>query len=92
MENNLSNQKADLNNDGVVSTKEEKLYIENWTNRRKMAWIALWAIIIVIGLLLFMPIPETRLTIINEPLVWFFLSMASIVGAYMGFSTWASKK
>jgi len=63
-----------------------------WKNRRRMAWTSLIAMIAVTFLLLFGPIPDSRLKILADPLTWFFFSMASIIGAYMGFTTWASRK
>ena len=63
-----------------------------WKNRRRMAWTSLIAMIVVVLMLLFGPIPDSRLKLLMEPITWFFFSMASIIGAYMGFTTWASKK
>ena len=48
--------------------------------------------IIMAFVLLFAPIPEARLKILADPITWFFFSMTSVIGAYMGFTTWASKK
>ena len=63
-----------------------------WKNRRRMAWTSMIAMLAVTFLLLFGPIPDSRLKILAEPLTWFFFAMASVIGAYMGFTTWASKK
>lgn len=63
-----------------------------WQNRRRMAWISMIAIIVVTILLLFGPIENERLKVISEPLTWFYLSTASIIGAYMGFTTYASTR
>jgi len=63
-----------------------------WKNRRRMAWVSLVAMIIVTILLMFGPIPDSRLKILADPLTWFFFSMASIIGMYMGATTWASIK
>ncbi|MHA1700684.1 MAG: hypothetical protein ACTSWK_00280 [Promethearchaeota archaeon] len=63
-----------------------------WKNRRKMAWISLVAMIIVTLILLFAPIPESRLKILSEPIIWFYFSMTSVIGIYMGATTWASIK
>lgn len=72
-----------------MSKEEKALYFDNWKNKRKMAWVALISMLIVTCLLMFVITPD-RLTIISEPIIWFFFSMASIVGAYMGFSVLAS--
>lgn len=65
---------------------------EIWDGRRRIAWVALIAMILptfyVIGF-----IPDPMLVDkVGELLTWFYLSMASIVCAYYGFSSWASIK
>tara|TARA_Y100000310_G_C20271345_1_gene618176 strand:+ start:215 stop:448 length:234 start_codon:yes stop_codon:yes gene_type:complete len=62
-----------------------------WKNRRRMAWLAMISIIVVTGLAFFV-LPMERLDKLADVITWFYLSMASIVGAYMGLSTWAAKK
>ena len=62
-----------------------------WKNRRKMAWTSLISMLIVTILLLFAPIDIEKLKVLSEPLTWYYLASASIIGAYMGFTTWASK-
>lgn len=61
-----------------------------FNNRRRMAWIALLSMIFFMFTLVFnWPIksdPE-RIKILQEPIVWFFLSMTAIIGAYMGFTS-----
>ena len=54
--------------------------------RRRMAYIALVSMNLVMLLIMFKVAPE-RLKIISEPIVWFFFVNGSIVGAYLGFST-----
>ena len=63
-----------------------------WKNRRRMAWISLAGIMLVTFLLLFGPINSERLKVISEPITWFYFSCASVIGAYMGFTTWSDKK
>lgn len=63
-----------------------------WKNRRRMAWISLGSMIGVTLILLFVPIPDGRLKILAEAITWFYLAATSIIGAYMGFTTWASRK
>jgi len=57
-----------------------------WQNRRKMAWIALVSILIV-TILAFFVVEESRLKLLGDVINMFYLSMASIVGAYVGFAT-----
>jgi len=66
---------------------------ERWKNRRRMAWTSLIAILIVTMMILFTEVvPESRLTILSDVITWFYFSMASIIGMYMGATTWASVK
>ena len=57
-----------------------------WQNRRKMAWIALSSILVV-TILAFFVVEESRLKLLGDVINMFYLSMASIVGAYVGFAT-----
>ena len=57
-----------------------------WKNRRRMAWLCLIAIFIVMAVAMF-KIPADRLPLLTELIGWFFTVMASIIGAYVGFST-----
>lgn len=61
-----------------------------WKNRRRMAWVSLISMLVVTVLVLFY-IPEERLKLLEEVITWFYFSMASVIGCYMGFTTWASK-
>ena len=61
-----------------------------WKNRRRMAYISLVSILIVVGLSLFV-VPIERLQVLEEVITWFFFIMGSIIGAYVGFSTFDDK-
>lgn len=61
---------------------------ERWKNRRRMAWISLWAMIIATGAM-FTVVPETKIEMLDEIVAWFMMAMASIVGTYIGTATWA---
>ena len=56
-----------------------------WKSRRKMAYISLFSMIGVTVILIFVPLPETRLKIISEFITWFYFGCTGITGAYMGF-------
>jgi hypothetical protein len=71
------------NNNGNQKTR--------WKNRRRMAWGSFFSMMILTGVLLFAPIETERLKVLAEPITWHYLACASIIGAYMGFTTWASK-
>ena len=64
-----------------------------WKNRRRMAWLSLIAMFAMTGLVFFTDlVPDDRMQVLKEPLTWFYFSCISVVGAYMGFTTWASRK
>jgi len=74
-------------------TYDPALDKKRWQNRRRMAWVSLISIVSVTGLILFTNlVPESRLQILSEVITWFYFSLASVIGAYMGFTTWASRK
>lgn len=51
-----------------------------------MAYIAIAAILVVTYWCLF-DIPEKKLKVLEEIISWFYITMGSIVGAYVGFAT-----
>ena len=61
-----------------------------------MAWISLFALIAQIGVSLVVivatDIPVPRIKVLAEMMSWPSLAFASVIGAYMGFTTWAGKK
>ena len=66
---------------------------KRWKNRRRMAWISLVSMIIVTVSILFTDIVEIeRLKVLTEVITWFYFSCASIIGMYMGATTYASIK
>jgi len=58
-------------------------------NRRRMAWISLVAMLIVTGYAMGI-VPIERLEKLEVVITWFYMSCASVIGAYMGFTTWAA--
>jgi hypothetical protein len=60
-----------------------------WKNRRRMAWLAFWSMVVFTALCFFW-VPESRLSHLDTIITWYYMAAASIVGAYMGFSTYAS--
>jgi hypothetical protein len=67
-----------------------------WQNRRRMAWTSLVCMIILtislVIIAVFTDVDMSRLKTISEPLSWSYFGFTSVIGAYMGFTTWASKK
>jgi len=75
-----------------VISQENEMERNKWRGRRMMARVSLYSMILLMFAILFGPVEETRLATLQEPITWFFFAMTSIIGAYMGFTTWASKK
>ena len=84
-------EELDINQDGIISSKEERLYEKKAVNRRRMAWVSLVTLIIS-GICVMFIVPETRLKSLSGLIELYFLSLASITGAYVGISTWMSKR
>ncbi len=70
---------------------KQRIRITNyqWRHRRRMAWMA-FASILVVTFLCFFVVDIERLDKLETVVTWFYMAMASIVGAYMGFATYAS--
>lgn len=75
---------------------EDKTQIDaeklRWANRRRMAWMSLISMILFTAILIFYPIPKDRLEIIKEFIIWYYFTGATVIGAYMGATTWAYLK
>jgi len=68
---------------------------DRWKHRRRMAYIALFAILVVTYVCLF-KIDARKLDALEVIVTWFYVTMGSIIGAYVGFATlddkWQNKK
>lgn len=66
---------------------------KRWQNRRRMAWTSLISMILVTWMILFTNyVPKEKLEVLSEVITWYYFCSASIIGAYMGFTTWSAKK
>lgn len=70
------------------SRAEIELDRERWKNRRRMAWISLFAMLVA-TVALFFWVGIDRLDILDEVIAWFYMAMASVIGTYIGTTTWA---
>jgi hypothetical protein len=75
--------------------KQDLIYFELQEEKavaqKKMAWFALIGMFVVTAIL-FSPIfPDTRIAVITEILGLFYISVAGVVGAYMGVTAWITK-
>jgi len=62
-----------------------------WKHRRRMAYIALFSMLVLTAYAVSPWIEIARLEKLSDIIEWFYFAMASIVGAYMGFATWSAK-
>jgi hypothetical protein len=90
----ISRKKADLDGDGVITEEEAEtanLLLKTDTQTR-LAYIAIWSMVFF-TLFLFLPVfPDTRIKALSDLITLFYLSNASIVGAYMGVTAYMSTK
>lgn len=102
LEDDSNYNKYDLDGDGVVSetdldkiTKLEEMELkeEKADAQRRMAWVSI-IVMILFTTIIMIPglIPETRLKLLGDLSSLFYISMAGIVGAYMGMTAYMSKK
>lgn len=82
----------DVDNDGKITPMEIDLTKTRFKNRRRMAWLAMWAMVALTTILLSDFVSIERIKAVDNVFEMFYIAMASVVGAYMGFTTWASKK
>ena len=93
--------KYDFDGDGEVSDDEltdmEKIEEIERGNRkqaaqRRMAWVAIWSMIIF-TIVLFSPlVSDARVNALADLLGLFYIAQAGVVGAFMGVSAWMSRK
>ena len=74
-----------------MTASEAKVEMIKRINRRRQAWVSLLSMIVVTLLLMF-AVPESKIKLITDILPFFYITMASVVGAYHGFSAWLGKK
>lgn len=65
---------------------------EIWDGRRRMAWLALVAIILPTLYIIGFVVDVSVIRELGVLMSWFYLALASIVCSYFGFTTWSSIK
>lgn len=94
MSSDKKHHQADLDQDGIVTETEIELRTQLDKSSAQMR-IAVAALIAFVGtmLLLLTPlIPDDRIRNLSNVFDMYFLALASVIGAYMGFSAWMSRK
>jgi hypothetical protein len=72
---------------------DKELMKKRWKNRRRMAWVSLSSMVLITTAILFTDMVSIeKLKVLSEVITWFYFSCASVIGAYMGFTTYASIK
>lgn len=69
-----------------LALKKSILISNRWKHRRRMAYISLLSILIVTYFLLF-KIPIEKIKVLENVVTWYYITMSSIIGAYLGFAT-----
>lgn len=76
-----------------ANVNDINLMNKRWKNRRRMAWVSLVSMILLTFMIMFTEaIDVERLKVLGDVITWYYFSCASVVGAYMGFTTMASIK
>ena len=93
-------EEYDIDGDGVVSDSElatvkaiheAAAADEKSDAQRKMAWIAIIAMLVFTSLI-FLPIfPDSRIKALADLFGLFYIGMAGVVGAYMGMTAYMAK-
>ena len=90
----MFNNDSDPNDLSVKDKQDLELEKRRWKNRRWLAWTSMISMVLVTVFLLLAPetsLSLERLKILsNGPLFWVYFAFTSIIGAYIGFSTWAT--
>lgn len=91
----------DLNQDGIIDDNDATVFekikktdieLQRDNNQLKMAWVAMFSIILV-TLLLFSPfVTDTRIQALDNVLDLFYVAQASVIGFYVGAKTYLSSK
>lgn len=74
-----------------IATADDPNHPIRWKHRRRMAYIALFSMLVLTAYAVGPWIAIERLDKLSDIIEWFYFAMASIVGAYMGFATWSAK-
>lgn len=81
-----SDQTDSTMENGLTTNMKDEL----WSSRRRMAWVSLWGIIVPTVFIILRINDVHILQQLSDLMSWYYLALASIVGAYFGFKTWAT--
>lgn len=83
-------ESIDLTGDGKVSNKEMEIYEMRASNRRRMAWLSLIAMIASAFAMMFL-VSDERLSKLDGLLELYWIALGGVVGAYVGISSWTKR-
>ena len=89
------NQAKELTKDDVEEIKvleELEVQEEKADAQRRMAWVALWSMLIFTAIVFLPFFPDSRIKLLGELSALFYIGMAGIVGAYMGMTAYMSRR
>ena len=78
---------GDIRNSPLTNEEKAKVQQNRWKNRRRMAWISMFCLVLLILLFFFAPIDNGRLAIIADPISMMGWVFGAVISAYMGFTT-----
>ena len=97
----LRERDFDLDNNEQITAEEialkERIELleqqaEKADSQRRMAWVAIISMIAFTAFMFSPFVPEGKATTLANISDVFFVAMASIVGAFMGFTSWVARK
>jgi cation transport ATPase len=66
---------------------EVEIEQERWKTKRRMAWVSLIATVVATFAMFFL-VPQGRMAALDSVVSWFYMATTTIIGAYIGTSTW----
>lgn len=69
-----------------LALKKSILIANRWKHRRRMAYMAMLSVIAVTYQLMF-HITAEKIKALENIITWYYITMGSIIGAYLGFAT-----
>lgn len=86
------NENIDVNKDNNITEAELQIYRRKLVAQRNMATACLVSSMVLTLIVLSPIISDERLEILIDLVVMYYIMVGSIVGAFMGFSSWMTKK
>jgi bacteriorhodopsin len=86
----MSTTIKDMNADGEINEKDVDM--TKIANQTKLAWFAAYSIVLVTVVLLSPFVSESRITALSDLLEIYYIAQASVIGMFMGASTYLSVK